>query len=177
MQVAYANTQEELILLNLYHASRLWLTRITWVAEAGAMGLAYWAWAPRTPAGPLYYAGLALFVAVTFVFYVLCMIVLLAFRFAPFKRPALYAWRKVALTEQEVIEVLPFDRGRVPWAAVLGVTQNRIFIYIHVSRYHAHFIPKRAFESREQAQQFYEYARARWQAESKRGRALVRIAD
>jgi len=64
----------------------------------------------------------------------------------------------VTLADDAFIEATAFNQGRNLWSGVYRVVDTPDYIYVFISLYLAHIIPKRAFPDAESAQQFYERA-------------------
>jgi hypothetical protein len=66
---------------------------------------------------------------------------------------------KVVLNEGELIESTAVGESRTLWAGVDRVEQNAEYIFIYTQPHAAHIIPKRAFNSSQAAESFYQLAR------------------
>jgi hypothetical protein len=67
---------------------------------------------------------------------------------------------KISLNDEGLVESTAVGESRTSWAGVDRVEQNREYIFIYTSPAGAHIIPKRAFSSLQEAECFYEIARA-----------------
>jgi hypothetical protein len=68
---------------------------------------------------------------------------------------------RLALSEEGVVESTTVSESRTSWAGVDRVEQNADYIFIYTSPAAAHMIPKRAFRAPQEAEAFYQLARAR----------------
>lgn len=72
--------------------------------------------------------------------------------------------RNVSIGEQGVHDATEISDEFFAWKAFLEITQSRNQFYLFIDRYEAVVVPKRAFPSPEQAQQFFETAMSFWKA-------------
>jgi hypothetical protein len=68
---------------------------------------------------------------------------------------------RLTLTEAGVVESTAVNETRTSWAGVDRVEQNADYIFLYTSPVAVHLIPKRAFQDPQEAEHFYELARAR----------------
>jgi hypothetical protein len=68
---------------------------------------------------------------------------------------------RLALSEDGIVESTAVSESRTSWAGVDRVEQNSDYIFIYTSAAAAHMIPKRAFRDLQEAEAFYQLARAR----------------
>jgi hypothetical protein len=68
---------------------------------------------------------------------------------------------RLAMSEEGVVESTAVSESRTTWAGVDRVEQNSDYIFIYTSPAAAHMIPKRAFRELQEAEAFYQLARAR----------------
>lgn len=67
---------------------------------------------------------------------------------------------KISLNDQGLVESTAVGESRTSWAGVDRIEQNQEYIFIYTAPGAAHVIPKRAFNSLQEAECFYEIARA-----------------
>jgi hypothetical protein len=67
---------------------------------------------------------------------------------------------KISLNDEGLVESTAVGESRTSWAGVDRIEQNRDYIFIYTAPLAAHLIPKRAFSSLQEAECFYEIARA-----------------
>jgi len=67
---------------------------------------------------------------------------------------------RVVVSETGLVESTAVGESRTSWAGVDRIEQNQQYIFIYTSAAAAHMIPKRAFSSVQEAEAFYQLARA-----------------
>ncbi len=83
---------------------------------------------------------------------------------SPSRNKAVITEHELTLTDESVTEQTAYNRNEHFWRGIYRVAENGTFIMIYVSQHGAYIVPKRAFASPEKAREFYQYARARWEA-------------
>jgi hypothetical protein len=71
---------------------------------------------------------------------------------------------KISLKETGLVESTAVGESRTSWAGVHRIEQDQDYIFIYTAPNAAHMIPKRAFSSLQEAEAFYQLARACKQA-------------
>lgn len=66
---------------------------------------------------------------------------------------------KISLTETELVETTHVGQSLTKWAGVDRVEQNDDYIFIYTTPHAAFIVPKRSFDSKHQAESFYQLAR------------------
>ena len=66
---------------------------------------------------------------------------------------------KISLTETELVETTHVGQSRTQWAGIDRVEQNDDYIFIYTTPHAAYIVPKRSFDSKHQAESFYQLAR------------------
>ena len=72
----------------------------------------------------------------------------------------------VTLTEESVIETTAFNRNEQKWSGIIKVDRTRHYLFIFVSPYSGHVIPRRAFATVAEEEVFYNEVQARQKAAS-----------
>lgn len=91
------------------------------------------------------------------------LLTLLAY-YLPGKGEAVLVERTILLTDTLLLEETPFRRQAFGWSELVEVAQNGAYIFVYLSNHNAHIIPKRAFVSRFEAAAFFDFARAKCEA-------------
>lgn len=68
----------------------------------------------------------------------------------------------IEINEAGLIEKTNVNDGFCSWAGVKDVLSNKYYIFIFIDTLMAHIIPKRAFSSEEEAENFYQSALTYW---------------
>jgi hypothetical protein len=66
---------------------------------------------------------------------------------------------KISLTETQLVETTHVGQSLTKWAGVDRVEQNDDYIFIYTTPHAAYVVPKRSFDSKNQAESFYQLAR------------------
>jgi hypothetical protein len=86
--------------------------------------------------------------------------------YVPSRNKGILTTHTLTLDESGVAEETPTGRTDTKWSGIVHVRQNRSFIFLYVSEYGAHVVPKRAFANAADAHRFFQLA-------TDRGRASV----
>jgi hypothetical protein len=163
MKVKYRNSLADLLRFNIYTFPRV--RGIQLMAGLVVVILGYTAlFSTRGLEGPLFakvVAGVVLFLgSIFFVLAGTTVVSLLAS--VPSLRKAVATERTVTLSDASVVEESAQCRHETSWPGVHKVCQTRHAVLIYFSDRCAHVIPKRVFDSRDTAEQFYRYAAQRY---------------
>lgn len=71
---------------------------------------------------------------------------------------------RLVLDDAGLVETTAVGESRTSWPGVHRVEQNADYIFIYVAPASAHLIPRRSFKEPQEADSFFEYARAKMQA-------------
>lgn len=77
----------------------------------------------------------------------------------PEKQKGLLCEHTVTLAEDFFIETTAVNESKHIWSGIYKIDQDETCIYIYISAANAYQIPKRAFQSAKDAQEFFEYAK------------------
>jgi hypothetical protein len=85
--------------------------------------------------------------------------------YVPARNKGILTTHTLTLDESGVAEETQTGRTHTKWPGIVHVRQNRSFIFLYVSEYGAHVVPKRAFAATADAQRFFQLAKE-WQRAS-----------
>jgi hypothetical protein len=78
--------------------------------------------------------------------------------FVPRLNKGILTTHTLTIDDAGVTEETAVNQSRAKWSGVLRVRQNRSFIFIYLTEYSAHVIPKRAFPAPVDAENFFKQA-------------------
>jgi len=84
--------------------------------------------------------------------------------YVPKRNRAILTTHMLTLDDSGVTEETPMNLTHTKWSGVLEVRQNRSFIFLYVSEYGAHVIPKRALPLPADAERLFQFAKERQHA-------------
>jgi hypothetical protein len=84
--------------------------------------------------------------------------------YVPSRNSSILTTHTLTLDESGVAEETPTGHTHTKWSGIVNVRQNRSFIFLYVSEYGAHVVPKRAFAAAADAQRFFQLAKERQRA-------------
>lgn len=108
--------------------------------------------------------------AISFIFYFiewfigwLILFIILIILAVPRKDKGILTEHKISLSENGITEITAVNRSESSWNGISNVVQTKCFIFIYTSKRASHVIPKRAFPSKEDSDNFFQYALNQWQ--------------
>ncbi|MEM6519709.1 MAG: YcxB family protein [Cyanobacteria bacterium P01_C01_bin.70] len=92
---------------------------------------------------------------VSLITFAIIVVTFSAMAFLPRLNKGILTEHKLILSDHSLVEETKFNRTEHSWEGILRVRQNRRYIFVYVSQYSAHVIPKRAFCNHHEAEMFY----------------------
>ena len=83
--------------------------------------------------------------------------------FLPTENTGVLGEHTISISPEEIIESTNVNRGSHSWAAVTDLFETKKFVIIVIARTMFHVIPKRSFESPDEASKFLSMAMGFWQ--------------
>jgi YcxB-like protein len=164
MKISYVNTPNDIFWFNIYNQSRNRTSQLTFFLTIVLTGFLFSSQVPMPQEGALsYLVEFIVFELFMVLLYMTITIVYFLFSTSPLKNIAVLTNHEITLSEENIIEETPFNRGENSWSGINKVVQNRSYIFIYVSQHGSHVIPKRAFRSVSQTTEFFNYAYECWQ--------------
>jgi hypothetical protein len=156
MTIDFTNTRSDLVRFNLYHASRRAFNWVIIIGSAFFLG--------RTIPGELDVKVVAFFIFAVSLTVVLFGVTVLisAFSYAPSKNRGILGNHRLTLTAESLKEETPVSHGTWSWAGITKVARNSAYVFIYVQQNMAHIVPLRSFQSRADADRFYQFVVDTW---------------
>ncbi len=163
MDIRYENTFKDMIKFNLFHLARMRVQQVSWLIVI--VGIAVIFWTIIDSVEILFIAKVVLLVLVeSIILALLAAITFLTiiFAYAPGKNKGMLTEHHLKLLSTGLVEETSINTTSHSWAGIVDISQNRDYIFIYVTQHAAHVIPKKAFKSRDEATDFFQYAYQLW---------------
>ncbi|HUP22879.1 MAG TPA: YcxB family protein [Thermoanaerobaculia bacterium] len=159
MEINFDVRLRDLVAFNLYHAPRHLVNQIVVL-----LAMAFFApevWRLDYPLGAKIFV--ILFIGVCAAVGLLAATGLFAaISYFPSKNRGVLGAHTVRISPDGVSETTAVNSSTWTWESVPKVAMTRRYVFIYVQQHVAHIIPKRAFESRAAATEFFRQAREAW---------------
>lgn len=159
MKTTYRNTFPDMLALMWSHYIRLFMMQAIALAFLGITSLSTWKAIPPECSMLLKITLLVLTEAVLFVIYMLIVCGLTVLSALSRMNKTFLTEHTITIDESGLVEENGFSRGEYRWDGILKFVKTRRHLFVYVAQHSAHAIPRRAFASESEWQQFVEKMR------------------
>jgi hypothetical protein len=157
--ISYRNTFSDVMALCVYHCLHLPLLIGVFACVIAFLSYVYWTLLPREIE---LVPKLLVVAAVDLIFasvFVALSPLLIALTYISRKNKTILTDRTVTLFEDSFVEESSYSRTEAKWLSLQKLVRTRKHIFLYVSQHAAHAIPRRAFKTQEEWDDFYEFCR------------------
>jgi hypothetical protein len=163
MDIRYENTFKDMIKFNLFHLPRMRVQQVSWLITIVAIAALLWTIIDSVEI--LFIAKIIFLViaeSIILAFLAAITFLTIIFAYIPGKNKGILTEHHLKILDTGLVEETSMNTTSHSWAGIVDICQNRDYIFIYVTQHAAHVIPKKAFKSRDEATNFFQYACQLW---------------
>ena len=159
MEISYDNTMKESIIFRFYYSL---INPFNFII-ATIIALVFYPWSYFLPINIGMIITLILWILLFNVIFLLFSSLLVVILSLFKKNNTFLTNHKIVLNDENLIEETKYGTAYYKWEGIHKIKENKNYLYIYVSPYAAHIIPKKIFPSTNDYQTFYSYVQKRVQ--------------